>query len=107
MAETQKGKTTAVVSYITPVGFIIALFMNMDDKHKLASFHIRQALGTHIIFYLLGTLASMFTNFYVPTAFYLVYVIMVIYGLVSAVQGEFRLIPFIGIYFQKWFKSIK
>lgn len=107
MAEKEKGKTTAITAYITPIGFIIALFMNMDDKHKLASFHIRQALGTHILFYLLGALASMFTNFYVPTAFYLVYVVLVIYGLIAAFQSEFRLVPFIGIYFQKWFKSIK
>ncbi|MCL6219388.1 hypothetical protein [Zunongwangia pacifica] len=100
------GKTAAITAYITIIGFIIAIFMNMDDKHKLASFHIRQAFGTHIIFYLLGAVASTFSNFYIPTAFYLVSLIIWIYGIIAAVQGEFRLIPYIGVYFQKWFKTI-
>ena len=100
------GKTAAITAYITIFGFIIAIFMNMDDKHKLASFHIRQAFGTHLIFYLLGAIASMFSDLFIPTAFYLVSVIIWIYGLIAAVQGEFKMIPYIGVYFQKWFKSI-
>ncbi|MFC6860461.1 hypothetical protein [Zunongwangia atlantica] len=102
----KNGKTTAIVAYITIIGFIIAIFMNMDDKDKLASFHIRQAFGAHIIFYLLGAVASMFSDLFIPSAFYLVSVIIWIYGLVAAVQGEFKMIPYIGVYFQKWFKSI-
>ena len=102
----KKGKTAAIVAYITIFGFIIAIFMNMDDKNKFASFHIRQAFGTHIVFYLLGAVASIFSNFFIPTAFYLVSLIIWIFGIIAAVQGEFRLIPYIGEYFQKWFKSI-
>ena len=101
-----KGKTPAIVAYITIIGFIIAIFMNMDDKDKLASFHIRQAFGAHIIFYLLGAVASTFSNLFVPTAFYLVSVVIWLYGLIGAIQGEYKMIPYIGVYFQKWFKSI-
>ncbi|WBL23751.1 MULTISPECIES: hypothetical protein [unclassified Zunongwangia] len=104
--KTKDGKTAAITAYITIFGFILAIFFNMENKHKLASFHIRQAFGTHILFYVLGAIASIFTNFFIPTAFYLVYVVLAIYGLVAAIQGEFRLIPYIGEYFQKWFKSI-
>ncbi|MDN3594291.1 hypothetical protein [Zunongwangia endophytica] len=100
------GKTAAITAYITIFGLVLAIFFNMENKHKFASFHIRQALGTHILFYVLGAIASIFTNFFIPTAFYLVYVVLAIYGLIAAIQGEFRLIPYIGEYFQKWFKSI-
>ena len=50
METTGQGKTTAVVAYITIIGTIIAYFMNLEPKDRLASFHIRQAFGC-IFFY--------------------------------------------------------
>ena len=43
-------KTSAIISYITIVGTIIAYFMNMEEKNEFASFHIRQAFGINITF---------------------------------------------------------
>jgi len=36
------GKTTAIVSHITLIGWIIAFVTNNDKKDPLASFYIRQ-----------------------------------------------------------------
>ncbi|WP_373056305.1 hypothetical protein [Zunongwangia sp. H14] len=102
----KEGKTAAIIAYITIVGTIIAYFMNLDEKHKTASFHIRQALGIHILFYLMGILASMFTGYMIPTAFYIFVLVLWIFGLVTAIQGEQKEIPLLGSFFQKIFKSI-
>ena len=51
----EKGKNAAIVSYITIIGSVIAIFMNQDEnKSEFASFHIRQGLGIFLTFFLLG-----------------------------------------------------
>ena len=50
MNEIEQGKQTAIVSYLTIIGTIIAIFMNNETKNSFASFHIRQALGIFITF---------------------------------------------------------
>ena len=42
---TDNGKNTAIISYLTIIGTIIAIILNNDKKNDFASFHIRQALG--------------------------------------------------------------
>ncbi|MDT0676831.1 hypothetical protein [Autumnicola musiva] len=102
----KEGKSAAIIAYITIAGTVIAYFMNLERKHKIASFHIRQALGIHILFYLMGILASMFTGYMIPTAFYIFVLVLLFYGLITAVQGQQTEIPLLGHFFQKIFKSI-
>ncbi|MDT0649473.1 hypothetical protein [Autumnicola edwardsiae] len=102
----KEGKLAAIVAYITIIGTIVAYFMNLEKKDPIASFHIRQALGTHILFYLMGILASMFTGYMIPTAFYIFVLVLWGYGLIIAIKGERKETPLIGGFFQKIFKSI-
>ncbi|WP_369695584.1 hypothetical protein [Flavobacterium alvei] len=44
----EQGKNIAIVSYITIIGAIVAIFMNQDKKNSFAAFHIRQALGIFV-----------------------------------------------------------
>lgn len=104
--EASKGKTTAVVAYLTLVGTIIAYFMNLDTKNRFASFHIRQALGIHILYFLLGVLVGGFNNYFIHTGFYIFVVVLWGYGIVSAFQGSVKEVPLVGPYFQKWFSTI-
>ncbi len=46
---TDNGKTVAIISYITLIGWIIALVMNNGNKTALGSFHIRQSLGIGLV----------------------------------------------------------
>lgn len=101
-----EGKPAAIVAYLTIIGTIIAYFMNNDDKHLLASFHIRQALGIHITFYMLGLLVSAFDSWLISSAFYIFVIVLWGYGIVSAVQGELNAVPLLGDKFQKWFNTI-
>jgi len=92
-------KVVAIVSYITIIGWIIALVLN-NPKSEFASFHIRQVLGI----FLLGIVLSI-----IPVVNLIAWVIPLvlwILGLISAIQGEKKLVPVVGAYFQDWFKSL-
>ncbi|MEG9326749.1 Uncharacterized membrane protein [Salinimicrobium catena] len=102
----EEGKAAAIVAYLTIIGTIVAYFMNNDSKNPFASFHIRQALGIHITFYLLGILVSAFDSWMISSAFYIFILILWGYGLITAIQGEQKEVPVMGAYFQKWFSTI-
>ena len=95
-------KTLAIISYITIIGWIIALILD-EKKDKLVRFHLRQYL---IIFF-----ASIVTSIFgfIPVLSLLLalgVLILWIMGLVSAIQGEKKEIPLLGAYAQKWFTFI-
>ncbi|GGW97647.1 DUF4870 domain-containing protein [Salegentibacter mishustinae] len=103
----EEGKTPAIVAYLTIIGTIIAYFMNNEHKNPFASFHIRQALGIHVTFYVLGVLVGLFDSWLISSAFYIFIAVLGIYGLVTAIQGEQKEVPILGAYFQKWFSTIQ
>lgn len=101
-----EGKWAAITAYITIVGTIIAYFMNNDTKNPFAGFHIRQALGIHITFYMLGLVISWFDSWLISSAFYVFVIVLWGYGIITAIQGETKEVPFLGNQFQKWFNTI-
>lgn len=86
-------KTVAIVSYLTLIGWIIALVLhnqNPENKTALGTFHLRQALG-------LMLLGLIFT--FIPVLGWILNVgifIFWILGLIAAVQGEQKPVPLIG-----------
>ena len=99
-------KIVAILAYIALVGWIVAMVLN-NPKSELGSFHLRQALGVHAlsaavgivaIVPVLGWIAAMVAGF---AAF-----IFWIIGLLGAIEGRKRLIPFIGEQVQEWFHAI-
>tara|TARA_R100001369_G_scaffold20091_1_gene36744 strand:- start:241066 stop:241392 length:327 start_codon:yes stop_codon:yes gene_type:complete len=102
----ENGKGTAIVAYLTIIGTIIAYFMNNDSKNTFASFHIRQALGIHITYFLLGAFVSIFDSWMVSYSFWIFIIILWGYGLLTAIQGEQKEVPLLGIQFQKWFSTV-
>ena len=101
------GKTPAIVAYITIFGAVIAYFLNKDMKNTFASFHIRQALGIHLSFYLLGALVSMFDSWIISSSFYIFVAVLWGYGLVGAIKLEKNSVPLVGDNFQRWFTFIE
>ena len=102
----ESGKGAAIVAYLTIIGTIIAYFMNNDTKNTFASFHIRQALGIHITYFLLGAFVSIFNSWMVTYSFWIFIIILWGYGLLTAIQGEQKEVPLLGAQFQKWFSTI-
>lgn len=110
----RSGKTAAIVAYFTIFGSILALFLNSDEnKHKFASFHIRQALGINILLILIGVIVSGLPqsvsdlqSLMISSPLYLAYFILWIYGFVGAVSGKKNKVPLIGNLCQKTFKKL-
>lgn len=106
MNASNEGKNIAIVSYITIIGAVIAIFMNSDKKDPFASFHIRQALGIFASFFLIGYFIGYFDSWMISSAFYIFYFILWVFGFVAALQGEYKEVPLLGAQFQKIFSSI-
>jgi uncharacterized membrane protein len=102
-----KGKNTALIAYLTIIGTIIAIFMNTEEnKDEFASFHIRQALGIFLSFFLLGYFVSYFDSWMASSAFYLFYFVLWIYGFLGVLQEKKKTVPLLGELFQQTFKNI-
>jgi len=102
----KEGKTIAIISYITIIGLIIAFVMNQNKKNYFASFHIRQAIGIALLDLVISMVANYMNLGIIGNILGLGALALSIIGIIGAVQGEERKIPFLGDQFQEWFKSI-
>lgn len=91
------GKTIAIVSYITIIGWVIALILNNNEKNSFASFHIRQSLGLNLLWMVLSI---------IPVLGWIIGLILVILGLLTAIAERMVPVPVVGQYFQDWFKTL-
>jgi len=102
----QEGKTTAIISHITIVGTIVALVIHRGKKNSFAAFHIRQMIGLGIF----GLLNQYVITDYLGnnTGVLIAFVLFVfrIIGVLGAIKGQEKRIPFFGDQFQEWFKNI-
>ena len=95
------GKNVAIIAHITIIGWIIAFVMNNGEKKsEYGSFYIRQMLGLSIL--------GLILNFIPVVGQILSLVIFVfwIMSIIGAFSGSKKLTPFLGQYFQDWFKSL-
>ncbi len=76
------GKTTALVSYIGWIGWLIALLAG-DKEDQFAKFHLNQ----NLIIYLIGL---------IPVIGSIAALVLWIMGLINAVNGEAKPLPVIG-----------
>jgi len=102
----KQGKTPAIIAFFTIFGTIIAIFMNLDPKNRFARFHIKQALGIHLFFLLFSPVVSYADNVFIFGLLYMVYFLLWIYAFLAVLKNQYKTIPYIGKYFQKWFKFI-
>ena len=74
MRNNEQLKNNAIIAYLTIIGSVIAIFMNQDDeKNEFVSFHIRQALGLFLSFFLLGYFVGSVDSWTATSAFYIFY----------------------------------
>ena len=93
------GKTIAIIAHLHFIGWIIAYFLNRDNKTGLGSFYLRQTLGIFLL--------SLF--YFVPIVGILISIlalILWIMSLVNALGGNTKPVFMFGDKFQEWFMSI-
>jgi uncharacterized membrane protein len=105
---TDNGKTVAIVSYITLIGWIVALIIHSSNKTSLGAYHLRQTLGLMILIVIISIFK--YLTFMMPLAGWAVslglnlgILVLWIFGLVNAASGQEKPIPLVGTLFQKWF----
>lgn len=110
-------RTIAIVSYITLIGWIVAIIMqtNEQQKSEFAAFHLRQSLGlfcTWVAFWIL----SIFFMFipiinilwgFLSLAVMLGVFVFLILGIVNAVNNEMKPLPFVGPIYQRLFAQLR
>jgi uncharacterized membrane protein len=109
-------KTVAIISYITLIGFIIALIMHNGKKTQLGTFHLQQMLGL-IVTAIAGGIAIMIVGFilaFIPVLGWILSILMnlgfmlgllalMVIGVINAMNGQLKPLPVVGVQYQKWF----
>ncbi|WP_190808582.1 DUF4870 domain-containing protein [Flagellimonas sp. S3867] len=106
MSKTNSGRTTAIIAYLTIVGSLIAITMNIEPKNAFARFHTRQAFGIHLVFHAMAIVLTFTGIAYASLGLYLLYLVIWGYGFLQAINGKTKPLPIIGEHFQKWFTFI-
>jgi len=107
------GKTIAIISYFSVVGWIIAFVLySTSNKSQLAAYHLRQslalilcAIACYIIYFIL-IFVVFFLAFFAWILFVGLFVLWIL-GLISAIKGEEKPIPIIGPIAQNLLGGIK
>lgn len=102
----ETGKVLAVLSYITPIGLIIAITMNLEKRNPYVFFHARQMIGL-ILMVAFSNICEKHINSWFGTGLWLITFLFWLYSLFFAIKGEYKLVPFLGKYFQIWFGKLK
>lgn len=102
----EEGKSLAVLSYLTIIGSVIAIIMNGEKKNDFTSFHNRQGLGLCLLWMIIGYFVSQFDNMQISIAFWVSMGALLFLGVITAINGTMKPIPFVGAIFQKLFKGL-
>jgi uncharacterized membrane protein len=96
-------KTLSIVSYITIIGWIIALVQYKGEKAPEVRFHLKQSLGVMLLGLVFSIAMTIITSI-VPSLYFLSYanlVILVLWilwilGIINAANGAQKQLPLIG-----------
>jgi len=102
----EKGKTNAIISYITIIGTIVAYVLNSKDKNSFTSFHIRQMIGLGILSIINQVVIYGFIGAIPGGIIGVILFVLWVIGFIGVINGEEKAVPVIGEHFQEWFKSI-
>ena len=106
-ASATEDKTVAILSYITIIGFIAAVFIHQNNKTQLGAFHLRQVLGM-VVTAIAGAVCGVvpILGWIVWFAVCCVLFVFWVLGLLAAVKGEMRPVPVLGQHYQQWFAGV-
>ncbi|CAN5336241.1 hypothetical protein BH09BAC5_BH09BAC5_17700 [soil metagenome] len=112
VADIEKGKVVAILSYITFVGWLVAYLMNNNSSSKFGAFHLRQSLGLMIIGVgvFVISFGFLFFSWYLYAGLRFINVgvlVLVIMGIINAANGKTQTLPVVGEFFDKTFSGIK
>jgi len=96
------GKNIALIAYAPFVGFFIAFFMNKEEKHPFATWHIKNMFGIFLLF-LVSTVIQSQIDYLVGDVIWLITFLLWIFSFIMALSNKKQAIPFLSDKFQEWF----
>ncbi len=94
-------KLVGVLSYVTFIGWIIAIILHSNNRSDFGAFHLRQSLGLFLTGLILG---------WIPVIGWLLWMVVIAFlviGLVYAVQEEMKPVPLVGEFYQNVLSGIR
>ncbi len=104
MEDVEEGKLFAILGYIIPIVFIVPLIQK--DNH-FSLFHAKQVLLLVLACVASAVLTAIPVLGCITFFIFLPILVLVIMGLINAIQGQYKPMPFVGQYAEEWFKGIK
>ncbi|HMU98389.1 MAG TPA: hypothetical protein PLJ37_07960 [Chitinophagales bacterium] len=101
-----KGKTAAVVAYLTIIGLIIAFVININKKSTFASYHIKQAIGLTLTGFTLSIIERIVHNGFILGVLSLGLLVLWIMGIVNAITEKQKPVPLLGEKYEEFFKNL-
>ena len=103
-------KTTSILSYLGLL-WLVAFYMDRGERTDLSRYHLRQGLGlitTGLVLYLLVFILMVFLplHFYVYYAITILLVLLMVFGIIHAINEIKLPVPLIGKLFEHRFKFI-
>ncbi|NRF37418.1 hypothetical protein [Pedobacter foliorum] len=108
------GKTIALISYLTVIGWVIAFVMHGNNKTSLGTFHLRQSAFLMVLG--IGIYALQFIFIFIPYIGWALSIllgilgiglfILWILGLIAAISGEEKPLPLFGSKIQQLLSAI-
>lgn len=104
----------AVASYFLLPGWFLGFILNNSRPTKFGTFHVRQSFGlmglstlviiiVGLINYLISTVIGSFILIIIGI---IPLITLWFLGIISAIQGKMKPIPYVGKTFQKWFQGL-
>lgn len=96
-------KNIAIVSYITLIGWVIALIMknSSNDRSPFTTFHLRQSFGLGAGGFVLSTLLGFVHLWSFIQIVNLLVLVLMIIGILNANAGKEEPLPFVGKFFDE------
>ena len=105
-------KTTAIVSYITIIGWLIAFFTGERPRNSLAKYHLNQGFGLFIAGLILGIIVNILAvilpsvGVMLSSILGIALVLLLIIGAINAGNEKEAPLPIIGKFFENKFSFI-
>ena len=92
-------KTLSIVSYITPIGWLVSFFTGKENADSLLKYHLRQSFGLLIFGIVLSVILNILmsiTSMYFLGYISIINLVLMIIGIINAANEVEKPLPIIG-----------
>lgn len=106
MSNKPPGYKKAVISYLTFIGMLIAYFMNRDERHEFAAWHIKNMFGLFLVL-VISQVTQSYVHLFTGEVLWMFAFIWWLYSIIMSLLGKKAFIPVISDKFQQWFTFLE